>query len=62
MPLYPLPPLAAMTGFIFVLAYRPHPLREVGAAAIIAALGSLIYFTRAHKRREWPFKSSPANP
>ena len=54
-PLYPLPPLAAITGFLFVLAYRPHPLREISAAAIIAAVGSILYFVRARKRKEWPF-------
>ena len=37
MPLFPLPPLLAMAGFIFVLAYRPHPLQELGVAAGIAA-------------------------
>jgi amino acid transporter len=55
MPLYPLPPLLAMAGFVFVLAYRPNPLRELGAAAAIAASGSLIYLWRARRRREWPF-------
>ena len=57
MPLFPLPPLLAMAGFLFVLAYRPHPLRELGVAAAIAASGSVIYLIRAHNRREWPFLS-----
>ena len=57
MPLFPLPPLLAMTGFLFVLVYRPHPLRELGAAAAIAATGSVIYLIRARNRREWPFLS-----
>ena len=56
MPLFPLPPLLAMAGFIFVLAYRPHPLRELGVAAGIAASGTLIYMIRAHRRQEWPFQ------
>jgi amino acid transporter len=54
-PLYPLPPLLAMAGFIFVLAYRPNPLLELGAAAAIAATGTVIYMVRARHRREWPF-------
>lgn len=57
-PLYPLPPLAAMAGFIFILAYRPNPWRELGAAAAIALTGSLIYGIRALSRGEWPFASS----
>jgi amino acid transporter len=57
MPLFPLPPLLAMAGFIFVLAYRPHPLKELSVAAGIAASGTLIYMIRAHNRREWPFLS-----
>ena len=55
MPLYPLPPLIAMAGFIFILAYRPHPLLELGVAAAIAAIGTLIYMIRARSRSEWPF-------
>jgi amino acid transporter len=54
-PLYPLPPIFAMAGFIFILIYRPNPLLELGAAAAIAASGSAIYFFRAKSRHEWPF-------
>jgi APA family basic amino acid/polyamine antiporter len=54
-PLYPLPPLLAMAGFIFILIYRPNPLLELGAAAAIAASGTAIYMIRARSRREWPF-------
>uniref|UniRef100_E6QKG6 Amino acid transporter n=1 Tax=mine drainage metagenome TaxID=410659 RepID=E6QKG6_9ZZZZ len=55
MPLYPLPPIIAGAGFLFILAYRPHPLVELGAAAAIAASGSLIYLVRARSQRQWPF-------
>jgi amino acid transporter len=55
MPLFPLPPLAAIAGFLFVLAYRPNPLLELGAAAALAASGTAIYMVRARGRREWPF-------
>ena len=54
-PLYPLPPILAMAGFLFILIYRPKPLLELGAAAAIAASGSAIYFLRAKSRQEWPF-------
>ena len=56
MPLYPLPPLAAMAGFLFILAYRPNPMRELGAAAAIAASGTVIYMIRARRRGDWPFQ------
>ncbi len=55
MPLYPLPPILAMAGFLFVLAYRPNPLKELGAALGIAVVGTAIYMVRARRRREWPF-------
>ncbi|WP_263354934.1 APC family permease [Acidicapsa acidisoli] len=57
-PLYPLPPLAAIAGFLFILAYRPNPLRELGAAAAIAASGTVIYMIRARGRGDWPFVSA----
>ena len=54
-PLYPLPPLLAMAGFLFILAYRPHPLRELLAAAALAASGTVIYMARSRRKGEWPF-------
>ena len=57
-PLFPLPPLLAIAGFLFVLAYRPNPLKELGAATGIAASGTAIYLWRARRRREWPFQRS----
>ena len=47
MPLFPLPPMVAIAGFLFVLAYRPKPLLELGAAGALAAVGTLIYMVRA---------------
>jgi amino acid transporter len=57
MPLYPLPPIAAMAGFLYILVYRPNPLLELGAAAVLATVGTAIYMFRARSRREWPFQS-----
>jgi amino acid transporter len=62
MPLFPLPPLAAMLGFGFVL-FDPRraatkggsALFELGGAAAIALSGSLFYFFRARRLRQWPF-------
>ncbi len=55
MPLYPLPPLAAMAGFGFLLVYRAHAFMELAVAAAIAASGTLLYLIRARKLEQWPF-------
>ena len=53
--LYPIPPLLALAGFIFILFSRPDASREFVYAGVIAVTGSALYFVRARKRREWPF-------
>jgi amino acid transporter len=53
--LYPLPPLLALAGFLFILFSRHQAEREFLYSVVVAALGSLLYFVRARKRREWPF-------
>lgn len=58
-PLYPLPPLAAMAGFAFILVNRAHALMELAVAAAIATTGTLIYLFRAHRLRQWPFAPKP---
>jgi amino acid transporter len=55
MPLYPLPPLVAMAGFIFLLANRSHALRGLLVAVGIAFSGAVIYFFRARRLGQWPF-------
>jgi amino acid transporter len=54
-PLYPLPPLAAMAGFAFLLVYRAHALMELAVAAAIAASGTLLYLIRAWRVGQWPY-------
>jgi len=70
-PLYPLPPLAAMAGFAFMLfdPRRAHAkggsgLFELYGAIAIAISGSAIYLFRAHRLHQWPFAPprSPAVP
>ena len=56
--LYPLPPLLALTGFLFVVFSRKQASHELIAAAAIAATGSVLYLARARHRREWPFARS----
>ena len=61
-PLYPLPPLAAMAGFAFMLfdprraqAKGGSGLFELYGAIAIAITGTAIYLFRAHRFRQWPF-------
>jgi len=54
-PLYPLPPVAAMLGFGFLLVYRAQAFRELGVAAGIALAGTIIYMVRARRLQQWPF-------
>jgi amino acid transporter len=55
MPFYPLPPLVAIAGFVFILANRSHALGGLAVAAGIAVLGTLIYMLRARRLGQWPF-------
>ncbi|HYY68741.1 MAG TPA: APC family permease [Terriglobales bacterium] len=56
--LYPLPVLAAIAGFFFVLISRQNFLKEVRYAGVILVAGLLIFSLRALARREWPFQSA----
>jgi amino acid transporter len=55
MPLYPLAPLVAMGGFVFLLVNRRHALGSLAVAAAIAVSGTLIYLIRARRLGQWPF-------
>lgn len=55
--LYPLPPLVALAGFLFIVFSRREASRELLDALVVALSGSLIYFVRAYWRDEWPFGS-----
>ncbi len=55
MPLYPLPPLVAMAGFVFILVNRVNALEGLAVAAGIGCSGTLIYLWRAKKLQQWPF-------
>jgi amino acid transporter len=56
--LYPLPPLLALAGFLFILFSRPQANRYVLYALAIALIGSVLYLVRARRRQEWPFRMS----
>jgi len=57
-PLYPLPPLAAIAGFVFILVNRSHALGGLAVAAAIGLSGTAIYGVRAYRLRQWPFAQS----
>ncbi|MGC1462451.1 MAG: amino acid permease [Terracidiphilus sp.] len=54
-PLYPLPPLLAMAGFVFLLIYRNEALWGLLVAAAIGLSGTGIYMIRARRLGQWPF-------
>jgi APA family basic amino acid/polyamine antiporter len=58
MPLYPLPPILASAGFVFILVNRSHALQGLAVAAGIAVSGTLIYLWRAKRLGDWPFAAS----
>ena len=58
MPLYPLPPMVAMAGFVFMIVNRAHALGGLAVAAGIAISGTLVYIYRAQRLRQWPLKST----
>jgi amino acid transporter len=55
MPLYPLPPLVAIAGFVFILVNRSHAFGGLAVAAGIAVSGTLIYLIRSRRLGQWPF-------
>ena len=55
MPLYPLPPLVAITGFVFILVNRSHAVGGLAVASGIAIVGTAIYIVRARRLNQWPF-------
>jgi len=54
-PLYPLPPLAAIAGFLFILLNWTHALGGLAVAAGIGVSGTGIYLFRARRMGQWPF-------
>ncbi|MBB5317028.1 APC family permease [Tunturibacter empetritectus] len=57
MPLYPLPVLLALGGFVFILFSRPNFLREMRTAGLILVAGSAVYALRFINVRSWIEKS-----
>jgi hypothetical protein len=53
MPLYPLPALVALLGWIYIAA--SNGLRYVAIGMGMVAAGTGIYLLKAKQEREWPF-------
>lgn len=56
MPLYPVPALLAIAGFLFVLFHRANGYTEIEFAALLLLSGLMIYLFRAGMQRAWPFQ------
>lgn len=63
MPLYPIPALLAIAGFLFVLIHGKNLSKEIEFAAGLLLTGLMIFAVRAFIENEWPFKQSdPSTP
>src|SRR6185437_2326657 len=53
--LYPVPPLLAIAGFIYMVAARTHVagFREIVGAAVVVALGTAVYMAREWVSVRW---------
>ena len=54
-PFYPLPPLAAMAGFVFILVNRSHALGGLASGCGHCMQRNAIYLWRAKRLGQWPF-------
>ncbi len=48
--LYPLPPLAALAGFTYILLARPNFHRELAMAAVVVVLGTAVFYLSGRGR------------
>jgi amino acid transporter len=56
MPFFPLPALAALAGWVFIIATSEA--KHVAAGLVLAAAGVGFYLITAVKQREWPFRQA----
>ena len=52
---YPLPPVVAIAGFLYILFSRPNFARELFFALAVVLTGTTTYLLRSYRRQEWPF-------
>ncbi|MFM9903943.1 MAG: APC family permease [Pyrinomonadaceae bacterium] len=55
--LYPIPAVIALIGFLYVLFMRDGFLTQVKYAAVLIAVGLIVYMIRSYRRREYPFEN-----
>jgi amino acid transporter len=60
MPLYPVPALVALAGWIFVLVCSGAT--YIGTGIAVTGIGVLAYLWRARRLEEWPFARASALP
>jgi amino acid transporter len=58
MPLYPLPALVALTGWIYIVV--TSGVRYMGVAALFLMVGVGLFLLRARRSANWPFAEVPA--
>lgn len=56
MPLFPVPALLAIAGWLYILA-TSNP-RFLAIAVALAILGAAFYMMQAHRKQEWPFRQA----
>jgi hypothetical protein len=56
MPLYPLPAIAALIGWAYIVATSQT--RHMVIALSFGFLGVVVFFLRARNQQEWPFAQS----
>jgi len=49
--LYPVPPILAMAGFVYILVERPHFLREIALAGVVVLAGTIAFGLRERLRQ-----------
>ena len=53
MPLYPLPAIAALIGWAYIVA--TSQIRHIAIALLFGFLGVVVFLLRARNQEEWPF-------
>lgn len=54
MPLFPIPALLALAGWIYIAA--TSEVRYLATAVLLAGVGIALYFLQASRKQEWPFR------
>ena len=55
MPLFPVPAIVALAGWLYIVA-SSNPV-HIAIGFIMAAIGATIYLLQARRMNEWPFRT-----